>query len=182
MTANKSSAQAYDQTAQGSTLTGTLPVRFELTAVALGKRRNEVQVGMVKPKLLRKWDLASDEAPFHGGDETAPKPLAIFATGIVTCFMTQMRNFAGDCGVEVRGLKATAAIDWTLQRNGLKPYIALPGRMQIDLELDTDAPIEAQKLLVRTAAQGCFAEAMLRDPPLHRLRHDGDWIECDVSA
>ncbi len=174
--------RAYDGTAQGTTLTGTIPVRFELAAVAIGKRRNEVQVGMVRPRLLRKWDLASDEAAFHGGEETAPKPLAIFATGILTCFMTQMRTFARDCGVEVQGLRTTAAVDWTAQRNGLAPYVALPGRMQIDIELDTQAPIEAQKLLVKTAARGCFAEAMLREPPLHRLWHGSDWITCNVSS
>lgn len=162
-------------------MTGTIAVRFELSAVAVGKRRNEVEAGMVKPRLLRKWELASDEAPFHGGEETAPKPLAIFATGILTCFMTQMRTFARDCGVEVRGLRTTAAVDWTARREGLEPYVALPGRMLIDIDLDTDAPLEAQKHLVRTAARGCFAEAMLREAPQHRLKRGDVWVDCDLS-
>ncbi|WP_157694173.1 OsmC family protein [Hydrogenophaga crassostreae] len=174
-------AAPYDNTAQGSTMTGTVPVRFELTAVAVGKRRNEVQTGMVEPLRLRTWDLASDEAPFHGGDETAPKPLSIFATGILTCFMTQVRNFARACGVEIRALKANAGMDWTLQRNGTKPYVALPGHMQIDIHLDTDATLEAQQHLISTAAQACFAEATLREPPLHRLWYGESWVECDVT-
>ena len=135
---------------------------------------------MVKPVALREWDLASDEAPFHGGDETAPKPLSIFAAGILTCFMTQMRTFARHCGVDLRGLEADAAIDWTLLRDGTKPYTAGPCRMVIDIRLDTPSSLEAQQLLVRTAARGCFAEASLREPPVHRLWHDGEWVACEA--
>lgn len=169
----------YDPDTRGMTLTGRVPIRFELSAIACGKRRNEVKVGMVQPKQLKVWDIASDEAPFHGGDESAPKPLSLFAAGILTCFMTQMRTFARDCNVEVRGLRANAGIDWTLTREGTRPYKASPCRMQIDIELDTDAPLAAQQLLVRTAAEACFAEATLREPPRHRLRHRGEWVECD---
>jgi uncharacterized OsmC-like protein len=180
-TEKKPTPAAYDNAAQGTSMTGTIPVRFELTAIALGKRRNEVKTGMAAPFRLRTWDLASDEAPFHGGEETAPKPLSIFATGILTCFMTQVRTFARDCNVEVRSLSADAAMDWTLQRNGTKPYVASPGRMQIDIRLDTDAPLEAQMSLIKTAAQGCFAEATLREPPLHRLWYGEEWVECDLA-
>jgi len=92
----------------------------------------------------------------------------------------QMRTFARHCKVDVRGLAAEASVDWTLVRDGARPYVAEPGRMVFDIELDTDSPLEAQQLLVKTAAKACFAEASLRDPPLHRLRHAGQWVECDV--
>ena len=171
----------YDANVPGMSLSGSVPIRFELSGVASGKRRNDVKVGMAQPHRLKLWDIASDEAPFHGGDESAPKPLSIFFAGIVTCFMTQMRTFARPCGVEVRGLKVDASIDWTLLRDGMKPYTAKTGPIIFNIELDTDAPLEAQQQLVRTAAKGCFAEASLREAPLHRLLYQGEWLECAVS-
>src|ERR1700722_3954412 len=71
--------------ADGTSLTGTFPVTFELEGYASGKRRNDVKVVMVAPERLQMWDLSSDEGKFHGGDETAPKPLALFTAGVVTC-------------------------------------------------------------------------------------------------
>lgn len=172
---------AYQPNVEGMSMTGNIPVVFEVSAVASGKRRNDVKAGMVLPKRLKVWDLASDEGHFHGGDESAPKPLAIFATGILTCFLTQMRTFAKPCGVNVQGLQAKASFEWTLVRDGMKPYVAQTGKMVFDIELDTDSSLEAQQLLVKAAARGCFAEACLRDAPVHRLLHRGEWIPCDVS-
>lgn len=164
---------------EGMNLTGTFPVKFELSGYALGKRRNEVKVGMVEPKRLKVWEIASDEAPFHGGEESAPKPLAIFTAGVVTCFMTQMRTFARHCGVEVHGLDAAARFEWVGKRNGQEPYTAHPGQFTIDIELDTIAPLSAQKKLVAVASKACFAEQILSVPIMHRLRNGDEWIVCE---
>jgi uncharacterized OsmC-like protein len=179
--ATNAAAKPYDANVPGMSLSGSVLIRFELSGVASGKRRNDVKVGMVQPHRLKLWDIASDEAPFHGGDESAPKPLSIFFAGIVTCFMTQIRTFALPCGVKVNGLKVNASIDWTLLRDGMKPYMAKTGQIIFNIEMDTDAPLQAQQLLVRAAAKGCFAEASLREVPLHRLLYQGEWVECDVS-
>lgn len=171
----------YVPDVSGMRLTGTIPVRVDVSAVASGKRRNDATTQMVEPQVCKQWELASDEAAFHGGDETAPKPLSIFATGILACFMTQMRTFARPCGVDVRGLRGSASMAWTLTRNGTKPYAAAPGCMTIDIELESDAPLEAKMLLIRTAARGCPAEASLLEQPLHRLKHEGQWFDCEAS-
>ena len=179
--ASDAALKPYDANVPGMSLSGSVPIRFELRGVASGKRRNDVKVGMVQPHRLKLWEIASDEAPFHGGDESAPKPLSIFFAGIVMCFMTQMRTFARPCGVEVHGLKIDASIDWTLLRDGMKPYTAKTGQIIFNIELETDASLQAQQLLVRTAAKGCFAEVSLREAPLHRLLYQGEWVGCDVS-
>lgn len=165
----------------GMKFTGAFPVRFELVGQAVGKRRNEVSVGIVEPVQCRMWDIASDEAAFHGGDESAPKPLALFTAGVVTCFMTQMRTFARHCGVDVRALRAEASFQWTGRRAGQDPYTAHPKQFGIDIRLETDSPLEAQQQLVRAAAKGCFAEQILAVGIVHRLWHEGKWIICDVD-
>jgi uncharacterized OsmC-like protein len=167
--------------ADGTTLTGSFPVSFELEGYSSGKRRNDVKVGMVEPERLALWDLASDEGRFHGGDETAPKPLALFTAGVVTCFMTQVRTFARQSGVRVRGLNVKSRFAWVAKRNGQDPYTAHPDSFTLDIDLDTDSPIEAQKRLIRAAAKGCFAEQIMSVSIQHRLRHEGEWIVCDVD-
>jgi uncharacterized OsmC-like protein len=166
--------------AEGMRLTGEFPVTFELEGYASGKRRNDVKVGIVEPERLKLWDIASDEGKFHGGDETAPKPLALFTAGVVTCFMTQMRTFAKQCGVEVRGLSTKARFQWTGKRNGQEPYVAHPKQFTIDIDFDTDSSLDAQKRLIRAAAKGCFAEQIMSVSIIHRLRHEGEWVVCEV--
>jgi hypothetical protein len=70
--ATHAAAKPYDANVPGMSLSGSVLIRFELSGVASGKRRNDVKVGMVQPHRLKLWDIASDEAPFHGGDESAP--------------------------------------------------------------------------------------------------------------
>ena len=160
-----------------------LPVTFTLDAVASGKRRNDVSVRMTEPWQLRDWELASDEAPAHGGEETAPKPLGIFATGIVTCFMTQVRTFSRACGVRVDGLSVAGRFEWQLKPGPRPrdPYTAETGRFHLDIDMDTESSLEDQKALVASAARGCFAEAVLNVPVLHRLKTDDGWVTCDVD-
>jgi organic hydroperoxide reductase OsmC/OhrA len=165
--------------AEGTIMTGHIPVVFELSGKASGKRRNNVQVGMLEPKSLLMWDLSSDEAPFHGGDESAPEPLGLFVAGVVTCFMTQMRTFARQCGVSVTGLSTKARFEWYARREGQAPYTAHAGQFNLDVKFDTEAPLQAQKELIRVAARACFAEQVLSTPVKHRLWHGGEWVPCD---
>ena len=51
-------------------------VQFNCTGRAVGKMRNELAVEMVQP-MHESFELATDEGPFHGGDATAPPPLAM---------------------------------------------------------------------------------------------------------
>jgi uncharacterized OsmC-like protein len=171
-------AEKYTET-EGSKLTGTIPVVFELDGVAIGKRRNEVKVGMIEPERLLTWDIASDEAPLHGGDETASEPLGLFMAGVVTCFMTQLRTFARHCGVKLTGLKTHAKFEWVGERRGQEPYVAFPKNFLLDIEFETEASLDAQRRLIRVAAKSCFAEQVLSIPVRHRLRHGDAWVKCE---
>lgn len=154
-----------------------------LDAVSSGKRRNDVRVRMQAPWERPDWELATDEPPSIGGEETAPLPLCYFATGVATCFMTQARNFARARGVQVAGLSVQGFFEWKFipGPSPREPYTAEAGQVRLDIEMDSPAPFQDQRALIAAAARGCFAEAMLVVPVIHRLRSGDDWISCDVD-
>lgn len=138
-----------------------MPVTFLATAAATGKRRNDVTVHMTRPWALREWDFASDEPPAHGGDETAPQPLAIFAAALTSCFMTQVRTFAEPRRCRSTPWTSTGRLEWVMEK-GTKPsapYRARPGSFHMDIDLQSSASLEDRQALVATAARGCFIEA-----------------------
>ncbi|WP_375589287.1 hypothetical protein ABWH89_20875 [Hoeflea alexandrii] len=56
-------------------------VRFDCLGQATGKMRNELSVHMKLPFEEGPFELATDEGSFHGGDASAPPPLALFTGG-----------------------------------------------------------------------------------------------------
>ena len=159
----------------------TFNVVYELEAYATGKMRNEVRGRMTEPVLDDAFEFATDEGPAHGGDQTAPPPLAYFCTGLVACLMTQIRAFAKRLRVEVRGVKIKADIKWQAEVVGRNPYTSKPVAFNLDIELDSDASFEDQQRLLKAAQEGCFVEATLANPiPVtHRLLIDGAYRDAD---
>ena len=60
----------------------TFNVVFNVEGKAVGKMRNEIKGQMVSPVVDEAFEMATDEGPAHGGDMTAPPPLAYFCTGV----------------------------------------------------------------------------------------------------
>ncbi|MDJ0396391.1 OsmC family protein [Rhodococcus sp. G-MC3] len=156
---------------------------ISLDAVSSGKRRNDVRVRMEEPWARPEWELASDEPSAIGGEETAPMPLSIFATGVATCFMTQVRNFARQRGVHVNSLSVAGSFEWKFipGPSPREPYTAKSGSVCLDIEIDSPSPMTDQQALIAAASRGCFAEAMLNVPVNHRLKSGDDWISCDAE-
>ena len=50
----------------------TFDVIFEGVGRSSGKMRNDISVEW--PMMKERFELATDEGPFHGGDSTAPPP------------------------------------------------------------------------------------------------------------
>ena len=63
-----------------------IEVKFTCNGQAVGKMRNELKVDMVSP-IKESFHLATDEGSFHGGDATAPPPLALFIASLTGCIM-----------------------------------------------------------------------------------------------
>lgn len=165
---------------EGSLTPETAPERFELeftcSGQATGKMRNELDVRIVHP-IQEQFTLATDEGPFHGGDATAPPPLALFIGGLTGCLMTQIRAFAKRMDVVVDDLKVETSIVWDWAKEG-RVYETAPKSLAIDVLLDSPSPIERQKDLIAAAKRGCFIEQTLGRANIinHRLKVGDDWM------
>lgn len=125
------------------------------------------------------WEMATDEGAFHGGDATAPPPLAYFATALVGCLMTQIRAFSKLLDMPVTSVTATARIKWRGRQLGNAPYRTEPVGLEIDLDIDSTADASRLATLVAAAKQGCFIEqTLVRENTItHRLKSGETWID-----
>ena len=155
-------------------------VIFEAKGVSTGKMRNELELTWVKEGEENEvFYQATDEGPFHGGDDTAPPPLAFFSTGLVGCLMTQVRAFSKRLNVPIRGVEIKGRLHWAGRQVGRDPYVTRPVGFSMDIELDSDAPEADQIRLIEAAKQGCFVEqtlSQINEIP-HRLKRPQGWID-----
>ncbi|PIV75219.1 MAG: hypothetical protein COW55_06340 [Rhodobacteraceae bacterium CG17_big_fil_post_rev_8_21_14_2_50_65_11] len=152
-------------------------VRFDCTGTATGKMRNELSVRMVEP-FEEHFSLATDEGAFHGGEATAPPPLALFVGGLTGCVMTQIRAFAKRLKVPLTDLQVEVRVIWDWQP-APPVYETAPRSFEVDIRIDSDAPLERQRALVAAARKGCFIEQTLGQTNTirHRLRTGEGWVE-----
>jgi len=152
--------------------------RLDFSAQAVGKMRNEVTV---TASFGGEWGMATDEGPFHGGDDSAPPPLAYFATALAGCIMTQVRAFAKRLDIHITALSSTGWVEWWLEPGPQRTYRS--GATEFGVELVCESPASNDKLveLVNAAKRGCFVEQSLVNavPIHHRLVHNGSTTEID---
>lgn len=156
----------------------TFDVIFEGKGVATGKMRNDISVEW--PMMKERFELATDEGPFHGGDGTAPPPLALFTAALTGCLMTQIRVFAKRLKIEMRGVEVNARLHWKGEQTGNDPYVTDPVNFSLDVDMDCDVSPEAQRELLDAAKKGCFIEQSLAKGVVvgHRLRLDNEWYDA----
>ena len=147
-----------------------LTVTFTCSGQATGKMRNDLEVRMVEP-MEEHFTLATDEGPFHGGDATAPPPLALFVGGMTGCIMTQLRAFARRMDVTIDDLRVETTVRWGWVPKD-KIYETHPKSFEIDVYLESSSDLDQQVALIQAARKGCFIEQTLgRENTInHRLR------------
>lgn len=154
-------------------------VTFEAKGTAVGKMRNEVELTWVKTDGENEiFSQATDEGPFHGGENTAPPPLAYFGTALVGCLMTQIRAFSKRMKIPIRDVKVSATLRWSGRQLDREPYITKPEGFSLDVDIDSDASEGDLIRLVDAAKRGCFIEQTLAQPNTiqHRLKRSDGWI------
>lgn len=158
----------------------TLPVTFRVSASSVGKMRCELDVSLEDPAggVRESWQMATDEGDFHGGDGTAPSPLAYFTGALAACLMTQIRAFAKRLNVSLDGVTIEGAAHWQAHLSGRKPYTTEPLGFDLDVKIDSNASTAQLAELVRAAKKGCFIEQTLSRTNVvnHQLIHDGETI------
>jgi uncharacterized OsmC-like protein len=152
-------------------------VEFNCRGSAVGKMRNELDVTMVRP-FKESFVLATDEGAFHGGDATAPPPLALFIGGLTGCIMTQIRAFAKRLEVPLNDLSVDARIEWDWEAKG-RVYETAPKSFELDIDIDSPASRERVIELIETAKKGCFIEQTLgqKNSIRHRMKTADGWVE-----
>ncbi len=153
-------------------------VVFEGVGRSSGKMRNDISVEW--PMMKESFELATDEGPFHGGDGTAPPPLALFTAALTGCLMTQIRAFAKRLHIELRDVEVRARLHWEGVQTGNDPYVTAPVGFDLDVTLDTDATPDDQHRLLAAAKKGCFIEQTLSQglEVGHRLKIGDEWQDA----
>ncbi len=152
---------------------------MECEGRTVGKTRNETKVTLLGPGGTT-FEIATDEGSYpHGGDATAPSPLALFSASLVTCLMVQIKQFAKRLRIDVRDVHAKARLHWIAEVEGRGPYVSQPVGFSIDIDIDSDAPTADIRALVEAARKGCFVEQTLAraNDIKHRLKVGDDWID-----
>ncbi len=156
-------------------------VQFNCSGTAVGKMRNELAVEMVKP-FHERFELATDEGAFHGGDATAPPPLALFVAGLTGCLMTQIRAFAKRLDVTLSDLRVETRVVWDWQKAG-RIYETAPHSFEIDVLIDSPNAFEDTVTLVKAAQKGCFLEQTLgqQNTIRHRILRGEEYVAIDIA-
>lgn len=152
-------------------------VEFRCTGRAVGKMRNELDVRMTKP-MEERFELATDEGPFHGGDASAPPPLALFIGSLTGCLMTQIRAFSKRMDVPLDDLSVDTVIEWDWAREG-RVYETAPKSFAMDVNVESRADPAQVEALILAAKRGCFIEQTLGQANriTHRMKRGDAWVE-----
>lgn len=153
-------------------------VQFDAHGQATGKMRNDLSVTMALPFAEGPWEMATDEGSFHGGDGTAPPPLALFVGGLTGCIMTQIRAFARRMGVKLSDLRVETRVQWDWEAKG-RIYETAPRGFEIDVLMESPNTHAEVAALIAAAKKGCFIEQTLgrSNTIRHRLKTDGGWVD-----
>ncbi|MBI3435530.1 MAG: OsmC family protein [Proteobacteria bacterium] len=152
-------------------------VIFDVEGTNKAKFRNDMKVHLRGTHAVS-VELATDEGGVHGGDGTAPYPLAYFAAALNACVMTQLRAFAKRLGIAVSEFHVNTRCHWRAEQRGSAPYESAPIGFTMDIDLGDSASEADRRRLVAAAEKGCFVEASLK-PGLvrHRLKVGDKWVE-----
>jgi uncharacterized OsmC-like protein len=153
---------------------------FDCEARAVGDRfRSDMTVTLHQPEHLT-WELSADEYGFQGGDGTAPVPMAYFMAGLTSCLLTQLRVFAKKLRIDMRNAEVACHAEWEATARGRDPYVSVPQSVHMDIDFDSDAPLDERQRLIDAAKGACFIEAILREPMniTHRLKTEDGWIDA----
>jgi uncharacterized OsmC-like protein len=159
----------------------TFDVVWEADTRTTDGLRTETRVRQTSIGDHPEFTILTDEVSYpHGGDQTAPAPLAYFAAGLATCLVTQIRAVAKKLRTDVRGVKVNARCMWKAEARGRAPYVGAPVGFALDVEIDCDQDRDAQRELLNLAKKACFFEQTLARANTidHRLKIDDAWVDA----
>ena len=143
--------------------------------------RTETRVRQTSTGNHPEFTILTDEVSYpHGGDQTAPAPLAYFAAGLTTCLVTQIRAVAKKLRMDLHEVHVKARYEWQAEARGREPYVGSPVSFHLDVDIDCDAARDELIQLLNFAKRACFFEQTLirANTISHRLRTSDGWIDA----
>ena len=153
-------------------------VVYETEGRSVGKLRNEISISWIGAQ-EGPWKMATDEGKFHGGEDTAPPPIAYWAAGFTGCIMTQIRAFSKRLKIPINDVTVKARFEWEGHQVGLNPYITAPKGFGFDIAIDSEESEADLVRLVETAKKGCFIDQTMAvaNNVGHRLKVGNEWLD-----
>lgn|SRR5487761_118488 len=153
-------------------------VIFDAEGVNKSRFRNDVTVHLRGPYAVT-YELPTDEGGIHGGDGTAPYPLAYFTSALTACVMTQLRAFSKRLDIPINGFSVKTRCHWQAHQQGNAPYESMPVVFTMDVDIEAEVPTSDKLRLLAAAQKGCFVEQSLK-PGLvkHRIKVGDRWIDA----
>ena len=100
-------------------------VIFDAEGRNTGGFRNDITVRRPGGLPSEVYDLPTDEGPGHGGNSSAPYPLAYFTSALTACVMVQLRAFARRLKIEVADIAVDTRCHWErVQQGGSRHGVA----------------------------------------------------------
>jgi Predicted redox protein, regulator of disulfide bond formation len=161
-----------------ATRTNEFDVTFALRSRTCGKQRTEFELAEIHSgKADEVFHMATDESRSPAGENSAPPPLAHFATALVGCLVTHIRAFARAMDIPLRDVSAEATFRWIGRRIGDATHEARLDAISIDIDIDSVAAEGDLLRLVDLAKKGSFVEQTLSQSInlSHRLKRPGGW-------
>ena len=151
-------------------------IQYNAEGHASGKMRSDLVVSMSRPFGDGPWEMATDEGAFHGGDASAPPPLALFVGGLTGCIMTQIRSLAKRLGLVLSDLRVETRVQWTWVAVG-RGYESAPKGFEIDVKIESPAAKPEIEALIAQARRGCFISQTLghQNEIRYRLKTQEGW-------
>lgn len=157
-------------------------VVLEAASRFTGGMRQEAVVRVVQPA-GGTYTLVCDEGAHMGGEDSAPPPLAFFLGGVVFCLMTKVPQYGNVLRVPIDGVRVRAR--WGMHTEGSAIAGTLrtdPIGLDVTVEVDSPAAIDAVRRVVDTARRACHAlQAMAQPVPTRvTLQAGADVVELDA--
>ncbi|MDH3997916.1 MAG: OsmC family protein [Desulfuromonadales bacterium] len=103
------------------------------------------------------FEVATDQPPKNGGDESAPSPFDLFLVSLGTCAGFFALRFCQQRELSTEGMRLTLDIDKNAETKRLD-------RVAIKLHLPPEFPAKYHKAIIRATDQ-CAVKKALLDPP-----------------
>jgi len=106
---------------------------------------------------LNEFTIPTDQAPYAGGEGSAPAPFSLFLASIGTCAGIYVLSFCRNRNLPTDDIRL-------VQRVFRDPASPLVGKIELEIQVPPSFPEKYHKALVRAADQ-CAVKKHLENPP-----------------